>query len=52
MFPDSLTLVRRAEIADLAGKDVVRRTNYALTIPPPGEAFRPLQSDCSTLRAR
>jgi hypothetical protein len=38
--------------SDLAGKDVVRRTNYALTIPPPGEAFRPLQSDCSTLRAR
>jgi hypothetical protein len=38
--------------SDLAGNDVVRRTNYALTIPPPGEAFRPLQSDCSTLRAR
>jgi hypothetical protein len=38
--------------SDLAGNDVVRRTNYALTIPPPGEDFRPLQSDCSTLRAR
>jgi hypothetical protein len=38
--------------SDQAGKDVVRRTNYALTIPPPGERFKPLQSDCSTLHAR
>jgi hypothetical protein len=38
--------------SDQAGNDVVRRTNYALTIPPPNEPFRPLQSDCSTLHAR
>jgi hypothetical protein len=38
--------------SDLAGNDVVRRTNYALTIPPPGEPFRQDQSECSTLRAR
>ena len=38
--------------SDAAGNDVVRRTNYALTIPPPGEAIRPNQSDCSTLHAR
>ena len=37
--------------SDAAGHDVVRRTNYALTIPPPGEAFRDRQSDCSTLHA-
>jgi hypothetical protein len=38
--------------SDLAGSDVVRRTNYALTTPKPNEPFRPLQSDCSTLHAR
>jgi hypothetical protein len=38
--------------SDQAGNDVVRRTNYALTIPPPNEPFRQLQSDCSTLHAR
>jgi hypothetical protein len=38
--------------SDAAGNDVVRRTNYALTIPPPGEPFREDQSDCSSLPAR
>jgi hypothetical protein len=38
--------------SDLAGNDIVRRTNYALTIPPPSEPFRLLQSDCSTLHPR
>jgi hypothetical protein len=38
--------------SDQAGNDVVRRTNYALTIPPPTEPLLPRQSDCSTLRAR
>jgi hypothetical protein len=38
--------------SDAAGKAVVRRTNYALTIPRADEPFRPNQSDCSTLQAR
>ena len=38
--------------SDAAGHDVVRRTNYALTTPPPGEAIPHLQSDCSTQHAR